>query len=139
MRSMLFAVALLGGGTNALLAQETYKFESGGQCRKLSNFSGVETRFATYNYVESNCSSGPIPDVRLVRKPTSGDIRFEPVTIPLARDKSDHRAHCNGMDVNGMGGFYKSKEGFVGEDRFVVDVDYKRGTVRRFSYVVNVR
>jgi len=118
--------------------QQILHFDSSPQTRA-STFSGNETRVAALNYVLSDCSSGPRPDIKILRSPANGDLRFVPITIPLARRATDPLAKCNGKIVNALGVFYKSKEGFTGDDAFLIDADYKLGQVYRHSYIVSVR
>jgi hypothetical protein len=102
-------------------------------------FSGNEVRIAHMNNVNADCSSGSVPDVRVITKPANGDIRLEPLRTVIDRRGEDRRMHCNGKEVEGLGLFYKSRDGFVGQDKVTVDVDYKNGTVKRFVYSIAVR
>jgi hypothetical protein len=102
-------------------------------------FSGNEFRLAAMNNVNADCSSGPVPDVRVLAQPSNGELRIEQIRYVVSRAADNYRAHCNGKEVDALGLFYKSRDGFVGEDRISVDVDYKVGTVRRFFYVISVR
>ena len=102
-------------------------------------FSGNEFRFAAMNTVNTDCSSGPIPEVRIVTQPVNGEIRMQQIRYVVDRSADDRRVHCNGKEVDALGLFYKSRDGFVGEDKLSVDVDYKTGTVRRYLYVIVVR
>ncbi len=124
--------------TAGLEAQEVLKFDVGQQSKK-TVFAGGEARLAAYNYVLSNCTSGPRPDVRVLKSPANGDLRFDQITVPIDRAKDNRRAHCNGKDVEAVGVYYKPKEGFTGEDRITIDTDWKNGSVSRYTYVVNVR
>jgi hypothetical protein len=100
---------------------------------------GVESRIAAMNYVNSDCSSGPLPEVRVVTPPASGELRMEPIKLAVSRNQSNSRAHCNGTIVDAVAVFYKSKEKYVGIDKLVLDVDFKSGTAKRFFYVIDVR
>jgi hypothetical protein len=102
-------------------------------------FAGNEIRIAAMNYVNADCTSGPLPLLRIVTAPQNGDQRMEEITIPVDRKSDDRRASCNGKPVQAIGVFYKSKDGFTGKDNVVIDVDFKAGTVRRFNYRISVR
>jgi hypothetical protein len=102
-------------------------------------FSGSEFRVAAMNYVNADCSSGPIPDVRIVAQPGNGELRTEQIRYIVDRGKDDSRNHCNGKEVDALGLFYKSRDGFTGQDQIAVDVDYRNGRVQRFLYVIAVR
>jgi hypothetical protein len=102
-------------------------------------FSGNEARLSVMNYVNSDCSAGPMPDVRIVTPPTNGELRFEQIKYAVSRSKENSRHHCNGKIVDAVGVFYKSKEKYTGSEKAVVDVDFRDGTVRRFVYSIEVR
>lgn len=102
-------------------------------------FSGSESRIAAMNFVNADCSGGPLPEVRVVTAPESGDVRMEPIKHILNRDKKNPRAHCNGTTVDAVGVFYKSKSGFAGEDKVILDVDFKAGTIKRYIFAINIR
>jgi hypothetical protein len=102
-------------------------------------FSGNESRIAAMNYVNADCSGGPLPEVRVVTAPEGGDVRMEPIKHTLNRDKKNHRAHCNGKTVDAVGIFYKSKNGFAGADKVILDVDFKEGAIKRYIFAINIR
>jgi hypothetical protein len=41
--------------------------------------------------------------------------------------------------IDGTRVTYKSNDGFIGEDKVTIDVDYKTGTVRRLNWTIDVR
>jgi hypothetical protein len=102
-------------------------------------FSGSEVRIAAMNFVNADCSSGPTPDLRIVTTPLNGEIRQEEITMPVSRPPGDPRSTCNGKPVSAVAVFYKSKAEFTGKDNVVIDVDYKTGLVKRFSYQIIAR
>lgn len=102
-------------------------------------FAGNEARIAAMNSVYSDCSSGPVPVLRIVTAPKIGEYRLEEITIPLDRRADDERARCNGTPVHALGVFYKPNPDATGMDTLVVDVDFKNGRVRRFNYKITVR
>jgi hypothetical protein len=102
-------------------------------------FSGSEFRIAALGHVRTDCSGGALPEVRVVTPPGSGDIRQEPVKVPVSHQKSHPRAHCNGKIVDTVAVFYKSKSDFAGADKVVLDVDFKVGVIKRFVYAINIR
>ena len=102
-------------------------------------FTGSETRIAAMNSVNADCSSGPVPSLRIVTAPKNGEHRLEELTIPVDRKTESSRAACNGKPVSAVGIYYKSKAEFTGTDNIVVDVDFRNGTVRRYIYRITVR
>jgi hypothetical protein len=102
-------------------------------------FTGNEARIAAPNWVNTDCTSGPLPDLRISTPPQNGSLRQEEITMPIERPKDNNRASCNGKPVKAAAVFYKSKPGFTGSDNVVIDVDFKTGVVRRFNYKITVR
>jgi len=100
---------------------------------------GNETRLAAPNYLNADCSSGPVPDLRIVSAPKNGAYRTEETSVPAERPAGNSRAACNGKPVNAVAIYYKPKDEFAGDDEMVVDVDFKDGNVRRFVYAITVR
>ena len=90
-------------------------------------------------YVNADCSSGAVPEVRIVTPPSSGNIRLQQLTIPIARPLADPLVRCNGKPVEAVVVSYKSKNGFTGADTVVLDVDFRHGKVTRFIYNIAVR
>ncbi len=118
---------------------EIKKFEDTLPPFKSSTFSGSETRVHYLSNLQSNCSTGERPDVRVVKNPENGGLRFDPIRHPVNQKVGTPLAHCNGKEVDVLGVFYKSKDGFVGEDRMTIEVNYKTGFIHRYSYIVDVR
>ena len=100
---------------------------------------GNEARIAAPNNVNADCSSGPVPNLRIVTAPANGAYRFEETSIPVDRKPDNSRAVCNGKPVSAVAVYYSAKPDFTGNDKMVVDVDFKNGTVRRFFYAIVVR
>lgn len=109
------------------------------QTTTASVFSGNEARVLAPNWVNTDCTSGVRPDVRVASSPTSGSIRLEDIQIVVSRNSGDSRAHCNGKQVDAVGVFYRSNDGFAGQDRVVIDADFKTGVVRRYTAVIDVQ
>jgi hypothetical protein len=104
-----------------------------------TTLSGSESRIAAMNFVNTDCSPGPLPEVRIVSSPSSGELRLEPIKYPVSRKDKSNLAHCNGKVVDAVAVFYKSKAQYVGADKVVLDVDFKHGTVNRYTYSIDVR
>ncbi len=125
-------------GLATATAQDINKFENGAHVRA-SVFSGNESRIGILANVNSRCQSEDLPDVKVARKPAKGELRLDTTPVVIGVTRASAYWRCNGKEVEMVGVFYKANEGFVGDDRIVVDVDYKIGQVRRVTYVVKVR
>jgi hypothetical protein len=102
-------------------------------------FSGNEARIHAMHYVNSDCTSGQLPAIRIVTKPANGELRFEEIKFAVERKPGTLLFHCNGKIVDAVGVFYKSRPSYVGSDHVVLEVDYRRGTVNRFNFSIQVR
>jgi hypothetical protein len=100
---------------------------------------GNETRLAAPNYLNADCSSGPLPDLRVIAAPKNGAYRTEETSVAAERPANNSRAACNGKPVNAVAVYYKPTDEFAGSDEMVIDVDYHDGNVRRFVYAITVR
>lgn len=98
-----------------------------------------EARVAAFNYVNVDCSSGPLPDVRIVTAPKNGSYRLEETSIPINRSPGNNRAACNGKPVHALAVYYRSNDAFAGVDEMVVDADFHDGNVRRYIYAIAVQ
>ncbi|HZP79036.1 MAG TPA: hypothetical protein VFB45_23065 [Pseudolabrys sp.] len=106
---------------------------------KRSVMNGSESRLAAMNYIDADCTPGPVPVVRIVTPPKNGEFRMEEVSIPLNRPAGNARAKCNGTPVQAVGVYYKAKAEYTGDDAMVIDVDFKHGYIKRFVYAISVR
>lgn len=104
-----------------------------------SVFSGNELRLTYFYTVNSDCSSGPLVDVRVVKPPANGELSFQELRSRVEFKKDHFRAHCNGKLVDAIGAFYTSRDNFTGTDKMQIEVDYKTGFVRRYSLIIDVR
>ncbi len=102
-------------------------------------FVGNEAQIGAINYVNTDCSSGPIADLRIVTAPKFGDYRLEQISIPIDRPKDSSRASCNGKPVNAVGVFYKPNTETPGQDVMIIDADFRNGIVRRYRFKITVR
>ncbi len=117
---------------------EVVKFEDRDVQWKTSVFSGNESRLGVLGGVQADCSV-LLPDIRISKQPAKGEVRLDQTRAVISLTKDNNLATCNGRDVGAVGVFYKSKDDFTGEDRLILDVDYKVGIVRQLTFVINVR
>jgi hypothetical protein len=102
-------------------------------------FTGNQSPIGAMHTVKADCSSRPIPVLRVITAPQNGEYRFEETTYADERKPGDSRAACNGKNVDAVGVHYKSKADFTGADNIVIDVDFKDGTVRLYNSKITVR
>jgi hypothetical protein len=104
-----------------------------------SVFSGNEMRLGAFGTLNSDCSSGSLPDIRLVKSPASGEISFEETRSIVGVRPTHPWRVCNGLQYDTIRMSYKSRDDFVGKDRVIIDIDFKNGNVRRLTLLIDVR
>lgn len=105
---------------------------------KRSLLSGGESHFQNFYGLYSNCTTTQT-DVRIVKPPSKGEIRFEEVKMVLAYKTDPVRRICHGKAIDAIRMYYKAKDDAAGRDTFLIDVDTKLGAVQRYAYTVDIR
>jgi hypothetical protein len=75
-----------------------------------------------YINVRPDCTSGPLPTIRLVNPPANGTL-----TIRRGKVNATNYKQCLALEVPGFVAFYKSKADFTGTDVATVEVKYPQG------------
>jgi hypothetical protein len=86
-----------------------------------------------YINVRPDCTSGPLPTIRLVSPPINGTL-----TIRRGKVNATNYKQCLALEVPGFVAFYKSKTDFTGTDVATVEVKYPHGRteVQRITIAV---
>ena len=85
--------------------------------------------------VQADCTSGPLPAIRMVSAPANGLI-----TIKQAKVRATNYKQCLALEVPGFIAFYQSKPNFAGIDLAVIEVKYPQGRteLQRITITVGV-
>jgi len=83
---------------------------------------GKDIRVGVYVNVKQDCTSGPLPTIRLVDKPANGTV-----TVKSAKINAKNYKQCLAMEVPGYVAFYKSEPTFNGVDSFTIEIKYPEG------------
>lgn len=136
--SMVLAAALALPGAAA--SAKSRKAEIGPEPVEIkrSLFSGSESHLHNFGGLYSDCTA-PTTDVRIVKPPSKGEIRFEEARMVLAYKTDAVRRLCHGKSVDGVRMYYKANDNSAGRDTFLLDVDTKLGLVRRYKFIVDIR
>jgi hypothetical protein len=94
---------------------------------------GKDIRVGVYINVKQDCSSGPLPTIRLVDKPANGTV-----TVKSAKIKAKNYKQCLAMEVPGYVAFYKSQPTFNGIDSFSIEIKYPGGRIETQKLNVTV-
>jgi hypothetical protein len=83
---------------------------------------GKDIRVAVFFTIKPDCSSGPLPTIRLVDKPANGTV-----TVKSAKVSAKNYKQCLALEVPAYVAFYKSEPTFNGVDSFLIEVKYPEG------------
>jgi len=92
-----------------------------------------DIRVGLYLNVQPDCSSGPLPAIRLLAPPANGTL-----TIKRGKVTATNYKQCLALEVPGFIAFYKSKPDFSGVDTATIEVKYPAGRIeiQRISITV---
>ena len=92
-----------------------------------------DTQIGVYLNVLSDCTSGPLPTIRLVNPPTSGKV-----VVKTAKVKATNYKACLALEVPAYVAFYKSPPEFLGDDVLTIEVKFPGGRTEIQKITVNV-
>ncbi|MCL2715468.1 MAG: hypothetical protein FWD68_13000 [Alphaproteobacteria bacterium] len=90
--------------------------------RKINASPNRDTQIGVYLNVKPDCSSGPLPTIRLSSPPSSGKV-----VVKRARLKATNYKACLALEVPAYVAFYKSQPQFSGSDAVTIEVTYPQG------------
>jgi hypothetical protein len=118
-----FAIAL---GPSAVAQTQTVDRTAKGE-------PGKDIRVGVYVNVRQDCTSGPLPTIRLTAKPENGTV-----TVKKAKVSATNYKQCLAMEVPGYVAFYRSKPNFIGTDVLNLEVTFPGGKTEVQKITVNV-
>jgi hypothetical protein len=94
---------------------------------------GKDVRIGVYVNVRPDCTSGPLPGIRLGAPPANGTVVVKKGNVTATNYKQ-----CLALQVPGFIAFYRSKPGFNGVDVVNLEVAYPGGRteIQRISITV---
>jgi hypothetical protein len=125
--SLAFAVAALTGWMGVATAQ-TRTVE-----RSVKVVPNKDTRIGVYLNVQPDCTSGPLPTIRLAIPPATGKV-----VVKSAKVKATNYKACLALEVPGYVAFYKSPPDFLGDDVLTIEVKYPGGRTELQKITVKV-
>lgn len=78
---------------------------------------GKVVRIGAYFNVKPNCTTGPVPVLRLAEQPQAGRV-----VIKRANIRVTNAGECLSAEVPGYVAFYQSRPNFSGADKVVIEV-----------------
>ena len=120
-------IAIVGLGLATALTAMTLVASAEEQTveRELKAQAGREIRVGTYVSIRPDCTSGPLPAIRLVENPANGAV-----TVRSGKIRATNVRQCLAVEVPGFVAFYKSKPDFSGTDTFLIEVKFTDGKIQ---------
>ena len=81
-----------------------------------------DIRVGLYVNVQPDCTSGPLPTIRLATAPQNGKV-----TVKQGRVKATNYKQCLALEVPAYIALYRSAAGFSGSDTLELEVKYPNG------------
>jgi len=120
-------IAMLANTTEPAVAQ-TQSVE-----RSVRTAPNKDTQIGVYLDVQPDCTSGPLPTIRLATPPTSGKV-----VVKTAKVKATNYKSCLALEVPAYVAFYKAPADFLGNDVMTIEVKYSNGRTEIQTITVNV-
>ena len=86
-----------------------------------------------YLNVQPDCSSGPLPTIRLSAPPQNGKV-----TVKQANVKATNYKQCLALEVPAFVALYRASPGFSGTDTLTLDIKYPNGRSETQKITVQV-
>ncbi len=122
------AALVIAPGAPACAEEQTRTVE-----RTVKSTPNRDTQIGIYLNVLPDCSSGPLPTIRLVSPPAAGKV-----VVKNAKVKATNYKACLALEVPGYVAFYRSPPEFSGNDVLTVEVKYAGGRIEIQKITVNV-
>ena len=123
------AVLVLAGLAVPATAQEQSRTVE----RTVKSVPNKDTQIGVYINVQPDCTSGPLPTIRLISPPASGKV-----VVKTAKIKATNYKACLALEVPAYVAFYKSPADFLGDDVMTIEVKFAGGRTEIQKITVNV-
>ncbi len=90
--------------------------------RALGAAPGQNVRVGIYTSIRPDCTSGPLPGIRLAQAPAHGTV-----SVKRAMLKATNVKQCLAIDVPAFVAFYRAAPNFTGADEFELEVTFAGG------------
>jgi hypothetical protein len=101
--------------------------------RSVKALANTDTQVGLYFNVREDCTSGPLPTIRLVSPPSSGKV-----IVKSAKAKMTNYKACLAIEVPAYLAIYKSAPDFLGADTMTIEVSFPGGRTEIQKITVNV-
>src|SRR6516162_7757066 len=112
---LIDAILLLAATSYIAASAETVEGTAQGETNK-------DIRIGVYVNIQSDCTSGPLPTIRLVEPSAHGKV-----TVKKANFSATNYKQCLALNVPAYVAFYRSERDFLGNDSVLLEVRYPGG------------
>ncbi len=126
---LAYALTVLIGATGVAWTQDAVQTVE----RSIKAAPNKDTQIGVYLNVQPDCTSGPLPTIRLASPPSSGKV-----VVKTAKVKATNYKACLALEVPAYVAFYKSPPEFVGDDVLTIEVKYLGGRTEIQKITVKV-
>ena len=132
LRYGLIAACLLGLGA-AAQAQDATQPQDSVVERKVKGQAGRDVRIGAYFNIKPDCTTGPLPTLRLKEPPANGKV-----TVRQMRVQATNVRQCLAVEVPAFVAFYRSSPGFTGQDSALIEITSASGKVHLHRILLTV-
>jgi hypothetical protein len=102
--------------------------------REVKAAPGHEVRVGIYTSMRPDCTSGPLPAIRLSVTPEHGTV-----TVRRATLKATNVKQCLAAELPALVAFYRPKADSANDDRFELEVSFTAGRkqIQRFHVIIS--
>lgn len=93
-----------------------------------------DIRIGVYLNVQPDCTSGPLPTIRLLSQPEHGKVTVKPGKISATNYRQ-----CLALQVPALVAFYRSAAGFSGTDTLTLEIKFSNGRVEIQKIILTVQ
>ncbi len=94
---------------------------------------GRDVRVGIYTNIRPDCTSGPLPAIRLVAPPAHGTVSVKRGTL-----KATNFRQCLATEVPAFVVFYRAAKDFTGADAFALEIRFSGGRKELQRFRMNV-
>jgi hypothetical protein len=96
--------------------------------------SGKDIQIGVYVNIRPDCTSGPLPTIRLTEPPAHGKV-----TVKKASLNATNYKQCLALTAPAYVAFYRADKDFLGDDNVVLEVRYPQGRQETQHITITIR
>ncbi|WP_052003608.1 hypothetical protein [Microvirga sp. BSC39] len=129
----LVVAAAVGAGTLTVPDGVAWA-QSNSAFRSAEVAAGKQERLGVYGNVGKDCTSGPLPTIRVLTAPKNGELN-----VRSGKLKAGRITRCPKLEATAQGIFYKAKTAYKGTDEVAYEVRSASGKVESHTVRITVK